>query len=582
MINIEADGKKIEAREGETILSALNREGIRIPTLCYMPDLPPSGACRLCVVEVDGMPNLVPSCSYPVAPGMKINTRSLKVLEARKTIIELLLANHPDDCLYCARSGKCDLQKLAQDMGIRNRSFYTKRPRKAMDVSGASIVRDPEKCILCGRCVRFCEEIQGVTAIDFVARGSRTFVGTAFNQGLNVSTCINCGQCILVCPTGALTEQSHLSDVINALSDPSKYVVAQHAPSVSVTLAEEFGLKPGQDVDGLMVAALRRIGFRRVFDTSFTADLTIMEEGSELVHRIKDGGALPMLSSCSPGWIKFVEQFYPEMIPNLSTCKSPQQMMGALIKSLFAQNANIDPAKIVSVSIMPCTAKKFECGRPEMRQQEIPDVDYVLTTRELGQLLRTFGMDLMAMMPEAADMPFGDRSTAGKIFGATGGVMEAAIRSAHYLLTGRELPELKIQPLRGLKGSKELQIEIDGLKVSAAVVSGLGNARKLLDDVKAGRQNLHFIEVMTCPGGCIAGGGQPVAANLDAVRARMQALYKIDSEERVRTSHSNPSIQRLYKEFLGQPLGELSHRLLHTHYHHRADETVAVENNNHS
>ncbi len=571
MITLEVDGRTIEADAGETILTALKREGIHIPTLCHMEGLPPSGACRICVVEVDGSPNLTPSCSYPVADGMKIRTSTPRVLEARKTIVKLLLSNHPDDCLYCSRNGKCDLQKLAKDLGIRHRLYHGKKTSRPMDVSSPAIIRDPEKCILCGRCVRMCEEIQGVSAIDFIGRGSRAFIGTAFDEGLNVSSCINCGQCILVCPTGALSERSYLNEVIAALADPDKMVVVQHAPAVSVTLAEEFDVKAGKDVDGQMVAALRRVGFDRVFDTSFSADLTIMEEASELAQRIKTGGVLPMMTSCSPGWVKFFEQFYPSLIPNVSTCKSPQQMMGAMIKSFFAEREGLDPSKIVSVSIMPCTAKKFECTRPEMAPNNIPDVDYVLTTRELGQLLHMFGIDLAAMHDEQADTPFGERSTAGKIFGASGGVMEAAVRTAHYLLTGKELPDLKIQPLRGLKGAKELHFEVDGLKVGAAVVSGLGNARVLLDQVCDGRDDLQFIEIMTCPGGCINGGGQPLGADLNAVRARMKTLYKIDREEDVRVSHKNKWIQRLYDEFLGEPLGELSHRLLHTHYSKRDD-----------
>ncbi len=566
MIEFEVDGRKIAAKEGETILSALKREGIQVPTLCHLEGLTPTGACRLCVVELEGAANFVPACSYPVVPGAKIQTRSPNVLDARRTIVELLLGNHPDDCLYCARSGKCDLQHLSQTMGIRQRVYRSRRSAREKDVAGPSIVRDPEKCILCGRCVRVCEEIQGVAAIDFVGRGCKAFVGTAFDQGLNVSSCVNCGQCILVCPTGALTEHSYLNEVIAALTDSSRMVVVQHAPAVSVSLAEEFGIEPGHDVDGKMVAALRRIGFDRVFDTSFAADLTIMEEASELADRIGHGGVLPMLTSCSPGWIKFVEQFYPDLIPNVSTCKSPQQMMGAVVKSFFAAREAIDPSRIVSVSIMPCTAKKFECGRPEMAQEHIPDVDYVLTTRELGQLLRMFGVDLIGMSPEAADTPFGERSTAGKIFGASGGVMEAAVRTAHHLLTGRELSRLEIQPLRGMKGSKELHARIGDLELGAAVVSGLGNARKLLDQIRAGRKDLQFIEIMTCPGGCINGGGQPIGADPNAARARMQALYKIDQNEELRVSHKNPWVGRLYQEFLGRPLGETSHRLLHTHY----------------
>ena len=572
MITIEVNKKKIEAKTGETLLSAMNRAGISVPTLCHMENLFPTGACRMCVVEIEGQRNLVPSCAYPVSEGMKVTTHSPRVLRARKTIVELLLANHPDDCLYCVRNRSCELQKLAEGLGVRERRYTGERNDHQIDTSSPSITRDPAKCILCGRCVRVCEEIQGVSAIDFTKRGSKSIVGTAFNEGLNVSSCINCGQCVMVCPTGALREQSYLKEVINALNDPDKFVVVQHAPSVSVTLAEEFGVKPGADVCGLMTAALRQLGFERVFDTSFSADLTIMEEASELVHRIKNGGKLPMLTSCSPGWVKFVEEFFPEFIENVSTCKSPQQMMGAVIKTYFAQKEGIDRKKIFSVSIMPCTAKKFEAQRPEMLDNGIPDVDAVLTTRELARMIHMRGLDLSALTPDTADTPFGERSTAGKLFGATGGVMEAAIRTAHYLITGKELDNLKIQAVRGMSGTKTATVNIDGIELNVAVVSGLMNARKLLDEIKAGRRQLHFVEIMTCPGGCIAGGGQPLDTDQDAVRARMQTLYKIDRDEPIRTSHSNKAIKRLYEEFLGEPLGHKSHELLHTHFAKR--ETV--------
>jgi len=569
MVNITVNQRPVEAVQGETILSALKRANISVPTLCFMEGLLPSGACRLCVVEIEGAPNLVPSCSYPVANGMKIKTNSPRVLKARKGIIELLVSNHPDDCLYCSRSGRCDLQKYAEEFGVRKRMYRKRKTVKQLDISSPAVIRDPDKCILCGRCVRMCEEIQGVSAIDFIHRGSRALVGTAYNRGLNLSSCVNCGQCILVCPTGALTEHSYIDQVMAALNDPTKTVVVQHAPAVSVTIAEELGMKPGSDIDGQMVAALRRIGFKNVFDTSFAADLTIMEEGSELVQRVQTGGVLPMLTSCSPGWIKFIEQFYPDLIPNVSTCKSPQQMMGALIKSFWADRENLAPKDIVSVSIMPCTAKKFEAGRPEMGRNYVPDVDYVLTTREFGRMIRMLGIDVTMLEPERADTPFGERTTAGKLFGASGGVMEAAVRTAHYLITGTELKELKIEPLRGATGSKELRATIGSLEVGAAVVSGLGNARQLLDQVRAGRKDLHFIEIMTCPGGCVGGGGQPIGTDLKAVVARMKVLYQIDKDEEVRVSHKNRQVLRIYDEFLGKPLSKKSHELLHTHYHKR-------------
>ncbi len=566
MLTIEVNGRKIEAKSGEMLLDALRRAGIKVPTLCHMEGLFPTGACRMCVVELEGRPGLVPSCAFPVADGLKVKTHSDRAIRARKTIVELLLANHPDDCLYCVRNGSCQLQELAAELGVRQRRIRGARSEHQMDVSNPALDRDPEKCILCGKCVRVCEEIQSVGAIDFIGRGSQAMVGTAFNQGLNVSTCVNCGQCVRACPTGALREQSSLKKVVNALHDPSMHVVVQHAPAVSVTLGEEFGIKPGADVIGAMTTVLRRLGFAKVFDTSFTADLTIMEEGSELVHRIKNGGVLPMLTSCSPGWIKFVETFYPEFIPNLSTCKSPQQMMGAIIKHFYAPRAGVDPKKIFSVSIMPCTAKKFEAGRSEMMEHGMADIDAVLTTRELARLIRMRGLDLNGVEPSEADSPFGQRSSAGKLFGATGGVMEAAIRSAYFLITGKELENLKIQPVRGLDGVKEAKVNVAGIDVGVAVASGLGNAKALLEMVKAGRKDLHFIEVMTCPGGCINGGGQPFVTDNEAIRSRMQALYNLDRDDTLRVSHANPEVQRLYKEFLGEPLGEKSHHLLHTSY----------------
>jgi NADH-quinone oxidoreductase subunit G/NADP-reducing hydrogenase subunit HndD len=569
MLAIEANGQALEAKKGETILQALKRGGIHVPTICHMEGLLPSGTCRMCVVEVEGAPGLIPACSFPVADGMKIRTSTPQVLRTRKAIVELLLANHPDDCLYCVRNGACQLADLAREHGVRQRVFRGERKRKVKDISSPSIVRDPEKCILCGKCVRVCEEIQGVSAIDFINRGSRAFVGTAFDEGMNVSCCINCGQCILVCPTAALTERSHVDEVMRLLSDPGKTVVVQHAPAVSVAIAEAFGLKAGTDLDGQMVAALRRIGFKRVFDTSFTADLTILEEGSELLQRLTTGGTLPMFTSCSPGWVKFVEQFYPEFLPNVSTCKSPQQMMGAVIKTFFAKREGLDPKDIVSVSVMPCTAKKFECNRAEMGRDYVPDVDYVLTTRELAELFRIKGVDPGTLAPEGADTPFGERSSAGKLFGASGGVMEAAVRSVHFLLTGEEMKDYKIQDLRGMKGCKELRVKVGEVEVGAAVVSSLGQARKLMDELRAGRKDLHFIEVMTCPGGCINGGGQPLGADPEAVKARMAALYQIDREDTLRVSHRNSQVQRLYTEFLGEPLGHLSHELLHTTYQKR-------------
>lgn len=572
MITIEVNGTPIDAKADETLLTVLRRNQIAVPTLCHMPDLFPTGACRLCVVEIDGMPNLAASCSVLAVNGMKIRTHSPRVLEARKTIVELLLASHPDDCMYCERNRSCELQSLCDELGIRERNYYAKTKRENRDVSSPSIQRDPAKCILCGRCVRMCEEIQGVTAIDFMNRGAQSRVGTFFDQGLNSSSCVNCGQCILVCPTGALVEAGCLKEVMRALNDPEMTVVIQHAPAVSISIGEEFGLAPGTDVAGKMTAALRKMGVNYVFDTSFSADLTIMEEGSELVERVKKGGPFPMFTSCSPGWIKFVEQFYPEFLPNLSSCKSPQQMLGALIKSYFAEKNQLDPGKIFSVSLMPCTAKKFESNRAEMTQDGREDVDVVLTTREFAKLLRMFSIDLANIQPEQADDPFGERTSAGKLFGATGGVMEAAVRSAYFLITGTELEQLEIKAVRDLAGIKESRIKVGDLTIGIAVVSGLGNARKLLDEIKNGRNDLHFIEVMTCPGGCISGGGQPRSKSGKRVKERLQGLYSIDKKAEVRVSHKNQSVQQLYADYLGHPLSEKSHHLLHTHYTKR--ETV--------
>jgi len=566
MITIYVNDREIKANENETILSVLKKEGIKIPTLCHIDELTPTGACRICVVELGDTGRLVPGCSFEVFENMKIYTHSPKAIKARKTIIELLLANHPDDCLYCVRQGNCELSRLAQEYGIRQRRYGSIKKATKIDISSPSIIRDSNKCVLCGKCVRVCEEIQGVSAIDFAYRGSKSEVICAFDQNLNVSTCINCGQCIMACPTGALTENNEIDKVIDALNDKDKIVVIQHAPSISVTIAEEFGMKPGNDIAGIMNAAFKKIGFNYVFDTSFTADLTIMEEASELIHRIQNNGKLPMMTSCSPGWIKFVEQFYPELLDNISTCKSPQQMLGALIKTYFAEKNNIDPKKIFSVSVMPCTAKKFEAKRPELSNNGLSDIDVVLTTREAAQLLKLFCIDFNHMDPVLADNPFGVRSTAGKLFGGSGGVMEAAVRTAYNLLTGEDLSDPVLKDVRGMNGIKEAKIKIGDLTLGIAALSGLKNARKMLDEIKNGRDDIHFIEVMTCPCGCINGGGQPIGADKEAVKSRLQKLYDIDKSENNKFSHKNISIQELYGKYLEKPLGKKSHKLLHTKY----------------
>ena len=566
MIKIEVNNQIIEAKEGETILSALKRENLSVPTLCHMKGLLPSGACRICVVEDEQSGRLIPSCSFPVADGMKLKTHSRRVIESRKMIIELLLSDHPDDCLYCVRSGNCELQHLSIEYNVRERRISGKKSDLHKDLSSMSIERDPAKCILCGRCVRMCEEVIGVSAIDFINRGSKTVIGTTFNDGLNTSSCINCGQCILVCPTGALNERGYLDRVTAALNDKDKFVVATYAPSISLALGEEFNMAPGTDVSGVMNAALRRIGFKKVFDTTFTADLTIMEESAELIDRVVNNGVLPMFTSCCPGWVKYVEQFYPEMLPHVSSCKSPQQMMGAMIKSYYAEKEGIDPSKIVVVAIMPCTAKKFEASREEMINHGVADIDIGLTTRELAKFIHLYGIDLNNMEPQAADSPLGSRSSAGKLFAASGGVMEAAIRTAYFKLTGKEMDDYNVNAVRGLDGIKEAHLEIGDLNVGVAVVNGLGNAARLIKDVKENKRQLHFIEVMACPGGCLCGGGQPIGASEEALRARAKSLYNIDAQETLKVSHKNPDVVELYDKFLIEPLGHKSHELLHTHY----------------
>ena len=568
-LKIEVNNQILEATKGETILDVLKRNGINVPTLCHMKDAFPTGACRMCIVENEATGKLITSCSYPAEEGMKIQTHSSKVVESRKMIVELLLSNHPDDCLYCVRNRNCELQNLSEGLGVRERKIRGHKNKYNIDSSSMSIVRDPDKCILCGRCVYMCEQVMGVSAIDFVNRGSKTVIGTTFNHGLNTSSCVNCGQCIMVCPTGALTEKSHLSKVEEALNNPKKHLVVQYAPAISVSLAEYFGMDAGVDLNGAMNAALRKIGFKKVFDTTFGADLTIMEESAELIQRITTGGVLPMITSCCPGWTKYAEEFAGDLIPNISSCKSPMQMVGAILKSYYSETEKIAPEDIFSVAIMPCTAKKFEAQREEMTNKGISDVDLVLTTREFAQLIKIHGIDLANIEPEATDSPLGARTTAGKIFGASGGVMEAAIRTTHFSLTGKEMLKFKIPEIRGFAKRKEARIKIGDLEVGVAVVNGLANAKKLLDEIRAGRSDIQFIEIMACPGGCIGGGGQQIGATEEALMARMKALYTIDEKETIKVSHKNPEIIELYNKFLGKPLGHLSHELLHTHYSKR-------------
>jgi len=578
IINVNINGQNFEGKAGNTILDVCSANGIKIPTLCYLEKMTPTGACRVCVVEVEGQRNLVPACAFPIAKDMVVKTHSERVIKARKTIVELILANHPKECLTCDRNGRCELQTLAHDLNISNIRFDGAMRHFPVDDSSPSIVRDPEKCILCGRCVRICDEIQTVAAVDFTERGFNSVVSSVFNRPLSRTSCVNCGQCILGCPTGALREKSHIDAVVEAIVDPTKTVIVQVAPAIRATIGEEFGMPIGSRVTGKLAAALRRTGFDKVFDTDFAADLTIMEEGSELVHRLTTGGTLPMITSCSPGWVKYIEHYYPEHLDNLSTAKSPHEMLGALLKSYYAEQEGIDPKNMVVVSIMPCTAKKFEAQRPELSNDGMQDVDYVLTTRELGTFLRTRGIDFDNLPDEQFDRIFSTGSGAGAIFGTTGGVMEAALRTAKFFLvpdngkaadkvTSEMLERVDLTPIRGLVGVKEAEVELEGgIKVKVAVASGLSNAKKLMDDIAAGVSSYHFIEIMGCPGGCIGGGGSPLPTNADVKKKRMDALYKEDESLSLRASHDNPEVKRIYEEYLGKPLGGKSHHLLHTHY----------------
>jgi len=570
MANLTIDGCKVSVEEGTTILKAAERVGINIPTLCYHPDLEATGACGVCVVKVEGMPALKRACCTPVGNGWIVRTQTAEVRDARKLVVELLLSSHPADCLICRKNGNCELQKLAEDLGIREIRFGRIEKDLPRDTSSSSIVRDPNKCVLCGRCVEVCQQVQTVVAIDFTKRGIDTIIGLPFEKGLGDSVCTNCGQCINYCPVGAIYEKEQLSGVWEALADPEKHVVVQEAPAIRVSLGEEFGIAPGEVVSGKMHAVLRRLGFDAVFDTNFAADLTIMEEANELLERVKKGGPFPMFTSCCPGWIKFMETFYPDLMENVSSCKSPQQMFGAMAKTYYAQKAGIDSSKIISVSVMPCTAKKFEAKRPEMKDSGYQDVDYVLTTRELAQMIKEAGIDFKSLPEEKANPILGEYTGAGTIFGATGGVMEAALRTAYEFATGKTLENVDFIMVRGMEGIKEAEIEINGTKIKVAVVHGLGNARQVLNKVreqkKKGIAKYHFIEIMACPGGCVGGGGQPYGSDMKTREERGKGLYEEDKVLTYRKSHENPYIKKLYEDYLEEPLSEKAHHLLHTQY----------------
>lgn len=571
-ITIKINGVEVSAPAGSTILEAARLAHIEIPTLCFLKEINEIGACRICVVEVKGARSLVASCVYPINPGMEVWTNTPKVLDSRKKTLQLLLSNHDRKCLSCVRSGHCELQTLAAELGVDDEGYYDgMRTPSEIDESAVHMIRDNSKCILCRRCTAVCEHIQGVGVIGANERGFHTQIGSAFNMGLGQTSCVSCGQCIAVCPTGALSEKDQTAEVFAAIADPTKHVVVQTAPAVRAGLGEAFGYPIGTNTEGKMAAALRRLGFDKVFDTNFSADLTIMEEATEFLHRVQEGGVLPLITSCSPGWIKYCEHYFPDMTENLSSCKSPQQMFGAIAKSYYAEKMGLDPKDIVCVSIMPCTAKKFEVQRPDEAANGVPDVDFALTTRELARMIKKAGLKFEDLPNEDFDAPLGLGTGAAVIFGATGGVMEAALRTAVETLTGEELQNLDFVDVRGTQGVKEATYNVAGMDVKVAVASGLGNAKTLLEKVKSGEANYHFIEIMGCPGGCVNGGGQPqqpgnVRNTVDIRALRAQVLYESDKENPIRKSHENPAVKELYDTYLGKPGSEKSHHLLHTTY----------------
>ncbi len=580
MVNIKINGNDFQVPQNVTILEACKRAGIKIPTLCYLEDVATNASCAVCVVEVKGARSLTRSCSTCVREGIEIATNSARIRDARKTSVELLLANHPKDCLSCLRNQNCELQSLAADLGVKEDGFVRTKKREPLDTTSVSITRDPNKCILCGRCIAVCQNVQTVSAIGLSQRGIRTKVSTYMEKGLGNVACTNCGQCALVCPTGAIVERDDTEMVFEEIANPEKFVVVQTAPAIRVGIGEAMGMDPGSLVTGQMVAGLRRLGFTKVFDTQFTADLTIMEEGHELIKRITNKGVLPMITSCSPGWIKFAEHFFPNSLAHLSTCKSPQQMFGSVAKTYYAAKLGIDPRKIVVVSIMPCTAKKYEAKRPEMMSafeywkdkkawsddDAFYDVDYVLTTRELARMFKETGIRFSNLPSEEFDSPLGESTGAAVIFGATGGVMEAALRTAYEVVTGKPLADINFTAVRGMEGIKEAEVDMDGTKVKVAVAHTLKNARILFEQIEKKESPYAFIEVMTCPGGCLGGGGQPIPTTWEIRKKRAESIYKEDAGKPIRKSHENPQVAALYSEFLKAPLGEMSHHLLHTTY----------------
>ena len=571
LITLTIDGVEVQVEPGTTVLEAARKAHIHIPTLCYLEGINEIGACRICCVDT-GARSLQAACVLPVSQGMKVRTNTPAVREARKMNLELILSNHERKCLTCVRSGNCELQKLSHDLGVGDETrFEGRKTDRPIDDLSPSIVREPNKCVLCRRCVAACAKVQKIGVIGPVMRGFNTAIAPAWNKQLAEVSCVNCGQCIEACPVGCLHEKDDTEKVWNLLADPDRHVVVQTAPAVRAALGEEFGMPMGTCVTGKMAAALRRLGFDKVFDTDFGADLTIMEEGTELLGRLQNGGVLPMITSCSPGWIKYCEHYYPEMIPNLSSCKSPHEMLGAVIKSYYAGREDLDPNKVVVVSVMPCTAKKFEAQRPELSNNGLQDVDVVITTRELARMIKEAGIDFARLPDEDFDDMLGESTGASVIFGVTGGVMEAALRTVYEVVTGKTLEKLEFDGVRGFEGVKEATVQMGDLEVKVAVAHGTGNAARLLDAVKSGEKHYHFIEIMGCPGGCVTGGGQPIVcadvqAEVNVKELRAKALYGEDEGKKLRKSHENPSIKKLYAEFLGEPNSHRAHKLLHTTY----------------
>jgi len=571
MVTLTIDGVEVKTEKGTTILEAARQVGIDIPTLCFLKDINEMGDCRMCIVEVEGRRGFATSCIQTVEEGMKVHTHTPNVLEARHVILDLIISNHAKDCLTCTRSGNCELQALAVKFNVLNVEFPGEMSKHKIDDLSPSIVRDFNKCILCRRCVAACKKVQGVGAIDCINRGFESCISTVGDHSLNDVNCTNCGQCIEACPTGALHEKETINDVWIKLKDPDYYVVVQTAPAVRVALGEEFGMPIGTNVTGKMVTALKRLGFNKVFDTNTGADITIMEEAYELIERLKTNDNLPMITSCSPGWIKYIEMNYPELLPHLSTCKSPHQMFGALIKTYFAKKENIDPKKIYVVSVMPCIAKKYERQRPEMKNDGLFDVDNVITTRELSRMIKQANIEFTTLEDSSFDNPMGEATGAAAIFGTTGGVMEAALRTAQDALTGKCMDKIDFEEVRGEKEIKKATVNIDGNDLKVVAASGLKNARKILEEIKSGNADYQFVEIMACPGGCVMGGGQPIKSSkirreVDVRKLRADGLYSIDEKSQIRKSHENPVVRKLYKEYLEKPGSYRAHKLLHTHY----------------